>query len=149
MHAKSLQVTLGDSGDPMDWGDSSGKSSPGAGCLALLQGIYPTQGSNPHLLSLLHWQDGSLPPAAPGKTTPLPNKKETGYSQLRAKVRGVQSRGTGHRLGGVPYWLSNVMMPGSPSSMSDGKGAELLATRALPSRLSCGPAAPVEYVVVY
>ena len=28
---------------------------------ALLQGIFLTQGSNPHLLHLLHWQAGSLP----------------------------------------------------------------------------------------
>ena len=28
-----------------------------------------TQGSNPHLLCLLHWQAGSLPPAPPGKPT--------------------------------------------------------------------------------
>ena len=27
----------------------------------LLQGIFLTKGSNPHLLSLLHWQAGSLP----------------------------------------------------------------------------------------
>ena len=33
---------------------------------ALLQGIFPTQGSNSHL-SLLHWQRGSLPPAPSGK----------------------------------------------------------------------------------
>ena len=26
----------------------------------LLQGIFPTQGSNPHLLHLLHWQAGSF-----------------------------------------------------------------------------------------
>ena len=30
------------------------------GCHALLQGIFPTQGSNPHLLCLLPWQAGSL-----------------------------------------------------------------------------------------
>ena len=30
------------------------------GCYALLQGIFPTQGSNPCLLSLLHWQADSL-----------------------------------------------------------------------------------------
>ena len=29
------------------------------GCYALLQGISLTQGSNPHLLHLLHWQAGS------------------------------------------------------------------------------------------
>ena len=31
------------------------------GCHALLLGIFPTQGLNPCLLSLLHWQAGSLP----------------------------------------------------------------------------------------
>ena len=34
----------------------------------LLQGIFPAQGSNLHLLHLLHWQVGSLPLAPPGKT---------------------------------------------------------------------------------
>ena len=28
----------------------------GVGCHFLLQGIFPTQGLNPHLLHLLHWQ---------------------------------------------------------------------------------------------
>ena len=28
---------------------------------ALLQRIFPNQGSNPHLLCLLHWQASSLP----------------------------------------------------------------------------------------
>ena len=41
-------------------GDSPGKNS-GVGCHALLQGIFPTQGWNPHLRGLLHWQEGSLP----------------------------------------------------------------------------------------
>ena len=36
-------------------GDSPGKNT-GVGCHALLQGIFPTQGSNPHLLCLLHTQ---------------------------------------------------------------------------------------------
>ena len=40
-------------------GDSSGKST-GVGCHALLQGTFPTQGLNPRLLCLLHWQAGSL-----------------------------------------------------------------------------------------
>ena len=34
--------------------------STGVGSHAFLQGIFPTQGSNPRLLSLLHWQAGSL-----------------------------------------------------------------------------------------
>ena len=36
-------------------------------CHFLLQGIFPTQGSNPRLLCLLHWQAGSLPVVPPGK----------------------------------------------------------------------------------
>ena len=38
-------------------------------CHAFLQGIFPTQGSNPNLclLCFLHWQVGSLPLAPPGK----------------------------------------------------------------------------------
>ena len=40
--------------------DSPGKNT-GVGCHALLQGIFLTQGSKPHLLRLLHWQTGSLP----------------------------------------------------------------------------------------
>ena len=40
-------------------------------CRALLQGIFQTQGSNPHLLLLLHWQVGTLaltPPKEPNKS---------------------------------------------------------------------------------
>ena len=47
-------------------GDFPGKNT-GVGCHTLLQGIFPTQGSNPHLLHLLHWQMCSLPLALPGK----------------------------------------------------------------------------------
>ena len=47
--------------DPMDCsllgssthGDSPGRNI-GVGCHALLQGIFPVQGSNPHLLCLLY-----------------------------------------------------------------------------------------------
>ena len=39
----------------------------GMGCHALLKGIFLTQGSNPHLLGLLHWEMGSLPLAPPMK----------------------------------------------------------------------------------
>ena len=61
--------------DPMDCsppgssvhGDFPGQNT-GVGCHALLQGIFPTQGSNLRLLCLLHWQEGSLPLAPPGKS---------------------------------------------------------------------------------
>ena len=35
--------------------------NPGVDCHFVLQGIFPTQGSNPCLLCLLHWQVSSLP----------------------------------------------------------------------------------------
>ena len=77
VHAKSLQSCL-TLCDPMDhspsrllcpW-DSPGKHT-GTGCHALLQGIFLTQGSNPHLLHLLLWQTGSLPLAPTGKSPHL------------------------------------------------------------------------------
>ena len=47
-------------------GDSPDKNT-GVGCLFLLQGFLPTQGSNLHLLGRLLWQEGSLLLALPGK----------------------------------------------------------------------------------
>ena len=41
------------------------------GCHALIQGNFPTQGSNSRLLSFLHWQKGSLALVPPGKTNQL------------------------------------------------------------------------------
>ena len=50
-----------------------------SGLPACLQGIFPTQGSNPHLLGLLHWQVDSLSLGPPRKTwiklCPPPKKK--------------------------------------------------------------------------
>ena len=59
--------------DPMDCsllGSSSMgilQATTGVGCHSLLQGIFPSQGLNPHHLCLLHWQVGSLPTEPPGK----------------------------------------------------------------------------------
>ena len=66
VHAKLLQLcpTVF---DPMDHSPpgSSVHGIPQArmleGCHALLPGIFLNQGSNPHLLGLLHWQVGSFP----------------------------------------------------------------------------------------
>ena len=40
----------------------------GVDCHVPFQGIFLTQGSNPHLFCLLHWQAGSLALAPPGKS---------------------------------------------------------------------------------
>ena len=45
--------------------DFPGKKA-GVGCHFLLQGLFPTQGSDPGLLCFLHWQVGSLPLSQPG-----------------------------------------------------------------------------------
>ena len=75
MHPRSVQSCL-ILCDPMECSllgyscprDSSGKST-GVDFHTLLQGIFPTQGLNPHLLHLLHWQAGSLPLVPPGPET--------------------------------------------------------------------------------
>ena len=71
--AKSLQScpTLCDSMNYSPPGSSVYGDSPGKitvrGCPALLQGIFPSQGSKLFLLYLLHWQAGSLPLVPPEK----------------------------------------------------------------------------------
>ena len=57
---------------PLSW-DSPGKNT-GAGCHALLQGLFLTQGSNLRLLHLSHWQAGSLPLVPPGKPPEGPSE---------------------------------------------------------------------------
>ena len=56
--------------------DSPGKNT-GVGCHFLLQGLFSTQGSNPSLLCLLHWQADSLPPRH--LRSPLPSVKFLKY----------------------------------------------------------------------
>ena len=51
--------------------DSPGKNT-GAGCHALLQEIFLTQGSNSPLFRLLHWLAGSLSTEPPGEQPPPP-----------------------------------------------------------------------------
>ena len=55
--------------------DSPGNNTR-VGCHALVQGIFPTQGSNPRLLCLLHWQAGSLPLAGTWKLPKCPSTAE-------------------------------------------------------------------------
>ena len=69
--------------NPMDYslpgpsvhGDSPGKNTR-VGCNALLQGTFLTQGSNPGLLCLLHWQVSSLALVLPGKPEKRTNETE-------------------------------------------------------------------------
>ena len=53
--------------------DSPSKNTK-MGCHTLLQGIFPTQGLNLHLLSLLCLQAGPIPLVPPGKPLETLNK---------------------------------------------------------------------------
>ena len=66
--------------------DFPGKNT-GVSCDALLQGIFPTQESNPRLLGLLHWQVGSLPIVPPGKPS-SGLKEKTFYMTKSRECRG-------------------------------------------------------------
>ena len=50
---------------------NSPAKNPGVGCCFLLQRVFPTQGSNPNLLHLLHWQTNSLLLVPAGKPDPI------------------------------------------------------------------------------
>ena len=68
--------------------DSPGKHT-GVDCHALLQGIFPTQGSNPHLLCLLHWQ-GFF-------TTSATWEDPTGYYEFTLNLKRRRQSFPGHR----------------------------------------------------
>ena len=76
--------------------DSPSKNT-GVGCHALLHGIFPTQGSNPHLLCLLHWQVDSLrlvPPEAPNYSQMMTRSHPASSGQgLQAWILASITRG--------------------------------------------------------
>jgi len=59
-----------------------------AGCHALLQEIFLTKGSNPRLLCLVHWQEGSLLLAPNGH--PDENSKDERYIVFLNNVPSLQ-----------------------------------------------------------
>ena len=92
MHAPSLQLCL-TLCDPMDYspagsyvhGHCPGKNT-GVGHHASLQVIFPSGGSNPSLLRLLHWQVGSSLLVPPGKPNLSYNKVLNIWCNLLNKV---------------------------------------------------------------
>ena len=94
--------------DPMDYSlsgssvhDSPGKNTP-VGCHSLLQGIFPIQRLNLHLLCLLYWQAGSLPLVPSGK---LPSPVAMEFIGIRAKDTILRALCTlGDRCFVLPSW---------------------------------------------
>ena len=60
-------------------------------CHALLQGIFPTQGSNSSLLRPLHWQANSLPLAPPGKPLGYWRRLLVAAATATAAAKSLQS----------------------------------------------------------
>ena len=88
--------------------DSPGKNT-GVGFHFLLWGIFPTQGSNPQFLCLLHWQAGSLPLATPGKP-PVCDGGEQNKSHINsfsfislAKPEFCDDSQEGERMSGLTF----------------------------------------------
>ena len=91
---------------PSPW-VSPGKN-PGVGCHALLQGIFLTQGSNPHLLCLLQWWESSLP-LAPAWEALAPFREKETEAQKKGMPHALQYVGDS---GGRRFW---VRLPGLES----------------------------------
>ena len=76
------------------------------GCHALLQGIFPTQGSNQCLLHLLHWQAGSLSLAPSGK--PLYEEYTKQNAGLDESQSGIKI--TGRNISNLRYADDTTLM---------------------------------------
>ena len=99
---------------------SPGKNAE-VGCHNLLQGIFPTQESNPHFLGLLHWRAGSLPLATPGK--PIDPCMDVQSSSLQHKCRMLipwtswgapQTISLRKRSATYIHWLPSPLVKDSP-----------------------------------
>ena len=68
------------------------------------QGIFPTQGSNPHLFHLLHWQADSLPLVPPGNP-PKPIKSQTKVNSWYDSSNSPMAASPDSQ--GIPLWISS------------------------------------------
>ena len=109
--------------------DSPGKKT-GVGCHFPLQGIFLTQGSNLHLLGLLHCQEGSLPLVPPGEVH-YPLHQIRKQRRLEMKV-----------LPGVTWLVQGGVRTPALLGWLQGLSRHPEATRPLPA--AAGPRAPDE-----
>ena len=98
--------------------DSPGKNT-GVGCHALLQGIFPTQESNPRLLPLLHWLAGSLQLALPEKPQNhlWYQLKKFWYLLPKSKVIITFLHSHKKRFGQCKVWLLSILMISGDSTV--------------------------------
>ena len=127
--------------------DSPGKNT-GVGSHAFLQGIFPTQGSNPCILCLLHWQACSLP-LAPHRSFPAGwDGKESAYNagELGSIPDSGRSPGEGNGNPLQYSCLENPMDRGAWGATVHGGRGELETTEQLTLSFSAPPGKP--YVVI-
>ena len=114
IHAKLLQscLTLCNPKNDSPPGSSVHGDSPhkdtGVGCQAFLSEIFPTQGSNLHLLGLLHCQVGSLPLAPPGKPTYVISSSQKPLEIGTRTTSILEKKVTKERLNQLPKVTQHV-----------------------------------------
>ena len=86
--------------------DFLGKNT-GVGCHFILQGIFPTQGSNSRLLCLLHWQVNSLLLAPPGKPPFQRLRFGKAIQNVKTMVYTIIFRTSMYFISGELFWLKN------------------------------------------
>ena len=93
----------------------------GGGCCALLQGIFPTQRSNPCLSHPLHCQASSLPLAPPGKSLKDPELSHftDGVNLKRHRLRGEPRQGVGEPGGKLRQPAALTTTPHSPHLVTE------------------------------
>ena len=98
VHAKLLSMqlceTLWTIADQAPLSRGFSKQNTGVGCCAHLQGIFPTQGSNLHLLLLLHWQAESLTLMPTGKPLAYRSVQFSSVAQLCLTLCDHMNRST-------------------------------------------------------
>ena len=78
------------------------------GCHVLLQGIFPSQGSNLGLICLLHWQVGSLPEVPPEKHPFLLLNQWTSEVNKNPEIQGRKALGNASSPWRTVWWYCRV-----------------------------------------
>ena len=101
------------------------------GSLAPLQGISPSQGLNPRILCLPHWQAGSFPLGPPGKAS-TNQRRPQGSVTISAEVATVRDGSSGS------FWAQWGPTGGFPTQHHGRPcGTPREACLRAPLRLSC------------
>jgi len=99
-----------------------------------LQGIFPTQGENPHFLRLLHWQVGSLLLAPPGKPRHVctPVKKMLLLFLYMRKQRDIEPKDSSSKLHALSCYPTQFLHPAHRKEQR--KEQDLVSPQRMPSK---------------